>query len=84
MFLSNFIRSKQSFYLALSHISIRKRNKIYAGVLIIRSCNHYPRGWAALQGKISSKKVSQKSHIPENRLTAPNTILIHYQKHTLP
>ena len=64
MFLSIFIRSKelfqtitQSFYIALSHINIRTRNKISAGVLIIRGRNKYTGGPA--------KNFSQKSHSAE-------------------
>ena len=34
----------QSFYIALSHINIRTRNKISAGVLFIRRRNSYTRG----------------------------------------
>ena len=54
MFLSMFIHSNwlfqtitQSFYIVLSHISIRTRNNISAGVLIIRGRNNHTRGrWA--------------------------------------
>ena len=54
MLLSSFIHSNQhfktltqSFYIALSQNTIRTRNKISAGVLIIRGRNNYTRGrWA--------------------------------------
>ena len=54
MFLSIFIHFKQLFqtitqffYIALSPINIRTRNKISAGVLIIRGRNNYTRGRAS-------------------------------------
>ena len=63
-----FQTNTQSFYIALSHIKIRTRNKLSAGVLNIREPqadgsgrNKYPRGGP---GK-NSKKNSKESHIAE-------------------
>ena len=74
MFLSILIHSNQlfqtitqSFYIALSHINIRKRNKISAGVIIIRRRNNYPRGRAGLQEK------NQKIFFRKN-LTVPKIV----------
>ena len=85
MFLSILLHSNylfntitQSFYIVLSHISIRTRNKISAGVLFIRRRNNYTRGpaWVA-QKKFFFEKISQcrkLSHSAENTLFH---ILIH-------
>ena len=77
MFLSIFIHFNehfktltQSFYIALSHISVRTRNKICAGVLIIRSRNNYTRGRACKKNQFK-KIFSKKSHSAENCRTVP-------------
>ena len=57
--------------------------KLTAGVIIRPRRNNYLR-WRPCKKNQFEKNFSQKSHSAENRLTAPNTILIHCQKHTLP
>ena len=82
MFLSIFIHSNQlfpnitkSFYIALSHINIRTRNKISAGVIIIRAGGGHPRFF-----EIFSKKISQCQKLSHS---AKNT-LFHILIHALP
>ena len=71
MFLYNCIPSNQlfqtitqSFYIALSHINIRTRNKMSAGVLIVRGRNDFI-------ARKNLKKISKKSHSAENCRTVP-------------
>ena len=75
MFLSFFIHSNQlfqiitqSFYIVLSHINIRTRNKISAGVLIIRRRINYRRGRGCQK---NFDFFSKKSHSAENCRTVP-------------
>ena len=82
MFLSIFIHFNllfqtitQSFYIALSHINIRTRNKISAGVIIIREPQadgsrriNYPRGRGCQKIFEFFRK---KSHSAENCHTVP-------------
>ena len=78
MFSSIFIHFKwvfqtitQSFYIGLSHINIRTRNKISAGVLFIRGRNNYTRGRTSQNILNFSEKISQSrklSHSAENTL----------------
>ena len=79
MFLSIFIHFNylfqtitQSFYIVLSHINIRTRNKISAGVLIIRRRNNYTRG-----------RASQKIFEFFRNLTVPK-IVAQCRKHPIP
>ena len=58
----------QSLYIASSHINIRTRNKISAGVLIIRSRNNYTRGRACHE---FLNFFSKKSHSAESCRTVP-------------
>ena len=82
MFLSVFIQFNElfqtithSFYIALSHISIRTRNKISTGVLIICRRNNYTRGRASQKiFELFLEKISQcrkLSHSAENCRTVP-------------
>ena len=66
----------QSFYIALSHINIRTRNKISAGVPNIRARINYPRGRGCRKKFLNFfEKIWQKlSHSAENTLFH---ILIH-------
>ena len=80
MFLSILLHSNylfntitQSFYIVLSHISIRTRNKISAGILFIRRRNNYTRGRAW---------VAQNFFFRKN-LTVPK-IVAQCQKHPIP
>ena len=64
--LINFSQSiTQSSFIALSHINIRTRNKLSAGVLIIRGRNNYTRGRACKKNQFR-KFFAKKSHSAEN------------------
>ena len=72
MFLSTFIHSKllfqtltQTFYLALSHVIIRTRNKISAGVLINRGRSNYTRG-RGCKKKTFRKNFTVPKIVPKN------------------
>ena len=62
----------QCFYIASSHINIRTRNKITAGVLIIRRRNNYTLG-RPCKKKIE-KKISQCRTVPKIVLKLSHSI----------